>query len=181
MEALLIPLAVDGAIVVASMSILLSSRYGSRGGALAWIMLVAGSLASLGANIAVAEPTVIGKIIAAWPSAALIGSYELLMSQIRRIATNDEPVAISSEDCDSGPAELTHQAENAGAPSVVAVRVRLRNQQIASLHRAAWRWAQANRTPDGALPSGTVIAHQFARSARWGRWIKRSGVAGDLG
>ncbi|MFC4589879.1 DUF2637 domain-containing protein [Sphaerisporangium corydalis] len=58
LAAVLIPPAVDGAIVVASMSILLASRYGSRGSALAWIMLVAGSSASPGANIAVAEPTV---------------------------------------------------------------------------------------------------------------------------
>jgi hypothetical protein len=29
-----------------------------------------GSLASLGADVAVAEPTLIGRIIAAWPSAA---------------------------------------------------------------------------------------------------------------
>ncbi|MBO3751265.1 hypothetical protein J5X84_34770 [Streptosporangiaceae bacterium NEAU-GS5] len=49
------------------------------------------------------------------------------------------------------------------------------------LHRAAWRWAQANRRPDGALPSGKATAAQFSRSARWGRWIKSAGVAGDLG
>ena len=52
----LIPLAVDGTIVVASMSILLANRYGSCGGVLAWIMLGVGSLASLAANVAVAEP-----------------------------------------------------------------------------------------------------------------------------
>ncbi len=59
LAAVLIPLAVDGAIVVASMSILLANRYGSRGSALAWIMLMIGSLASLGANIAIAEPSLI--------------------------------------------------------------------------------------------------------------------------
>ncbi|MEV7907826.1 DUF2637 domain-containing protein, partial [Streptomyces anulatus] len=36
LAAVLIPLAVDGIIVVASMSILLANRYGSRGGVLAW-------------------------------------------------------------------------------------------------------------------------------------------------
>ncbi|MGW0808532.1 DUF2637 domain-containing protein [Nonomuraea sp. NPDC002799] len=46
LAAVLIPLAVDGAIVVASMSVLLASRCGSRGGFLAWTMLMAGSLAS---------------------------------------------------------------------------------------------------------------------------------------
>ncbi|GLW98945.1 hypothetical protein Misp02_30320 [Microtetraspora sp. NBRC 16547] len=42
-------------------------------------MEVVGSLASPGADVAIAEPGLIGRIIAAWPSLALIGSYELLM------------------------------------------------------------------------------------------------------
>lgn len=42
-----IPLAVDGAIVVASMSILLANRYGSRGGVLAWTMLMVGTGAGI--------------------------------------------------------------------------------------------------------------------------------------
>ncbi|MDP4509396.1 DUF2637 domain-containing protein [Nonomuraea turcica] len=46
--AMLIPLAVDGVIVASSMLILLAGRYGRRGGALAWILLVIGSLASFG-------------------------------------------------------------------------------------------------------------------------------------
>ncbi|MEU8146756.1 DUF2637 domain-containing protein [Nonomuraea sp. NPDC048901] len=94
----LIPLAVDGTIVVASMSILLANRYGSCGGVLAWIMLGVGSLASLAANVAVAEPSLIGRIIAAWPSAALIGSYKLLMSQIRRLSAASKRVADAVED-----------------------------------------------------------------------------------
>jgi hypothetical protein len=51
------PLSVDGMIVAASM--LLDSRPGSRGGALPWVLLIVGALASLSANIAVAEPTVV--------------------------------------------------------------------------------------------------------------------------
>ncbi|MBO3751939.1 DUF2637 domain-containing protein [Streptosporangiaceae bacterium NEAU-GS5] len=62
--AVLIPVAVDGTIVTASMSILLANRSGTRGGVLAWALLVISSLASLGANIAVAEPTAIGRVIA---------------------------------------------------------------------------------------------------------------------
>ncbi|WP_338324747.1 DUF2637 domain-containing protein [Nonomuraea polychroma] len=78
------PLAVDGMIMASSMSILLASRYGRRGGALAWILLIIGSLASLGANAAVADPTLIARVIAAWPSFALIGAYEMLVGQIRQ-------------------------------------------------------------------------------------------------
>jgi len=45
-----------------------------------------GSAASLAANVAVAQPTAAGRVIAAWPSFALIGAYELLMRQVRRNA-----------------------------------------------------------------------------------------------
>ncbi|WP_455432939.1 DUF2637 domain-containing protein [Streptosporangium soli] len=86
LAAALIPLSVDGTIIAASMSLLLACRYGKGGGALPWTLLVVGGLASLGANVAVAEPTLIGRVIAAWPSFALIGAYEMLMSQVRRSA-----------------------------------------------------------------------------------------------
>ncbi|MDH2426447.1 DUF2637 domain-containing protein [Sphaerisporangium sp. TRM90804] len=172
LAAVLIPLAVDGAIVVASMSILLANRYGCRGGFLAWAMLLVGSLASLGANIAVAEPSVIGRIIAAWPSVALIGSYELLMSQLRRASGRKSAVVqdevpgdldlISGNDHDSSEQAGPHECGTG------------------DLRRTAWQWALANRLPDGALPSGRAIAEQFARSARWGRWIKRRGMEGKL-
>lgn len=42
-----------------------------QGGALPWALLIAGSVASLAANVAVAEPPFIGRVIAAWPSLAL--------------------------------------------------------------------------------------------------------------
>jgi hypothetical protein len=46
-----------------------------------------GDLASLAANVAVAEPTA-GRVIAAGPSLALISAYELLMRQVRRGAVS---------------------------------------------------------------------------------------------
>jgi hypothetical protein len=84
--AMLTPLSVDGMIVAASTTLLADSRAGSRGGVLPWVLLVIGSAASLAANVAVAEPSMTGRVIAAWPSFALIGSYELLMRQVRRTA-----------------------------------------------------------------------------------------------
>src|SRR6266516_2167248 len=84
--AALTPLSVDGMIVAASTALLADSRSGGRGGLLPWALLVTGSVASLAANVAVAEPTATGRVIAAGPSFALIGSYELLMRQIRSAA-----------------------------------------------------------------------------------------------
>ena len=80
----LTPLSVDGMIVAASATLLAESRAGRRGAALPWALLVAGSVASLAANVAVAEPTLTGRIIAAWPSFALTASFELLTRQVRR-------------------------------------------------------------------------------------------------
>jgi Protein of unknown function (DUF2637) len=82
--AALTPLSVDGMIVAASTTLLADSRSGRRGGVLPWALLVIGSVASLAANVAVAEASVTGRVIAAWPSFALIGSYELLMRHVRR-------------------------------------------------------------------------------------------------
>jgi Protein of unknown function (DUF2637) len=84
--AALTPLSVDGLIVAASTTLLADSREGESGGVLPWALLVAGSAASLAANVAVAQPTAAGRVIAAWPSFALIGVYELLMRQVRRSA-----------------------------------------------------------------------------------------------
>jgi hypothetical protein len=73
---------VDGMIVAASTTLLADSRGGRPGGFLPWALLVAASVASLAANIAVAQPTMTGQIIAA---------YELLMRQVRRAAETPAP------------------------------------------------------------------------------------------
>ena len=59
--AALTPLSVDGMIVAASTTLLAESRAGGRGGVLPWALLVIGSVASLAANVAVAEPTAVGQ------------------------------------------------------------------------------------------------------------------------
>jgi hypothetical protein len=109
--AALLPVSVDGMIVASSMSLLASSRQGQRSGVLPWVLLVIGSVASLSANVAVAEPSAVGRLIAAWPSAALIGAYELLMRQIRQASALDvsdqltlsyeAPTAVTSDDAAS--------------------------------------------------------------------------------
>jgi Protein of unknown function (DUF2637) len=86
--AALTPLSVDGMILAASATLLADSRSGRRGGMLPWALLVAGSVASLAANVAVAEPALIGRAIAAWPSFALTASFELLTRQVRCGAAN---------------------------------------------------------------------------------------------
>ncbi len=60
------PLSIDEMIVGASTTLLADSRSGARGCLMQWALIVAGSAASLAANVDVAEPTVIGRVVAAW-------------------------------------------------------------------------------------------------------------------
>jgi hypothetical protein len=60
--AALLPISVDGMIAVSSMSLLMDSRHGTRSGVLPWTLLVIGSVASLAANVAVADPSAVGRL-----------------------------------------------------------------------------------------------------------------------
>lgn len=82
-RAWLLPISVDGLAVAASMTMLVRRRAGQRAGTLAWVALLLGLGASLAANVAAAEPTVQGRLVAAWPPIGLLLSYELLMQQIK--------------------------------------------------------------------------------------------------
>ena len=179
--AALTPFSVDGMIVAASTTLLADSRSGSRGGVLPWTLLVVGSVASLAANVAVAEPTATGRVIAAWPSFALIAAYELLMRQVRRSATSG--TGLREQEVEPQPVSRTAQ------PTAPARRDRIPSHRLGvargrgtgrDLQRQAWQWAQINRAGDGSLPSGREIARQYDRHERWGRLVKRSGCAGEF-
>lgn len=82
-RALLLPLSVDGLVVAASMSLLVARRASVPGGWLPWSALLGGVVASVGANIAAAEPTTTARIVAAWPAVAFAAAFELLLQQRR--------------------------------------------------------------------------------------------------
>jgi Protein of unknown function (DUF2637) len=88
-RAWLLPISVDGLVLVASRTMLVRRRVGHSGGLLASVALLLGLTASLAANVAAAEPTLIGRLVAAWPPVALLFSYELLMQQVRVDAHGD--------------------------------------------------------------------------------------------
>ena len=183
--AALTPFSVDGMIVAASTTLLADSRSGSRGGILPWALLVAGSAASLAANVAVAQPTATNRVIAAWPSFALIAAYELLMRQIRRSAVDisksqqrNSGTQISRRG--AGDGSVPHPRHHPSGPTPHGEGPDGRSGAGRDLQRRAWQWALANRAGDGSLPSGRVIAQQYDRHERWGRLVKRAGAAGEL-
>lgn len=170
--AALTPLSVDGMIVAASTTLLADSRSGSWGGVLPWALLIVGSVASLAANVAVAEPTMTGRVIAAWPSFALIAAYELLMRQVRHGAARvtNRPSGQPLPQARKRTAPTSVQSSHVDRPP----RPSRQRKSSVGLHLqwAAWEWAQANRAEDGSLPSGKEIARQYGRHERWGRIVK---------
>jgi hypothetical protein len=183
--AALTPLSVDGMIVAASTTLLADSRSGGRGGILPWALLVAGSVASLAANVAVAQPAATGRVIAAWPSFALIAAYELLMRQVRLSAAARGNAQLSKRRRQisrrvspgkdgqgerSRPSGLNPRSKVSGG----------RRDASGDLRRQAWQWALANQGGDGSLPSGREIAGRYGRHERWGRLVKRAGRAGEI-
>jgi hypothetical protein len=84
-----LPLSVDGMMLIASLNMLVRRWDRARTGWLTWTALLLGGAASLAANIAAAEPTWTGRLVAAWSPICLIVSYELLMQQLPN-RTDDE-------------------------------------------------------------------------------------------
>jgi hypothetical protein len=102
-RAWLLPVSVDGLAVAASMTMLVRRRAGQRAGALPWVALLLGLGASLAANVAAADPTVAGRLVAAWPPVGLLLSYELLLQQTNGVrggpgVPTDRPGAVRSLD-----------------------------------------------------------------------------------
>lgn len=179
--AALTPLSVDGMIVAASTTLLADSRSGARGGVLPWALLAAGSVASLAANVAVAEPSLIGRVIAAWPSFALTASYELLTRQVRRGAARAGSQGKQSQRLRHAPAATVRSAPGGGLRLVPLAELGNGGRRSGSdLQRRAWQWALAHRAGDGHLPSGSAIARAHGRQERWGRLVKTAGQAGAL-
>ncbi|WP_310740226.1 DUF2637 domain-containing protein [Microbispora sp. H10885] len=164
--AALLPLSVDGMVLCASMALLADSRRGRRGGVLPWTLLVVGSLASVVANVAVAEPSIVGRAVAAWPAFAMIGGLEMAFRLVRqsvaRRLSPEEPTAIPE------PVSGDDALQAGGRP------------RGRSLQQEAWQWALRNRRTDGTLPRSVDLARQFHRSPRWARLVKSSGLKGTL-
>ena len=96
----LYPGTIDGLIYSASMVLLDAARRGVRPPPLARWLLTAGIGATLFANVlAGAAYGVLGAAVAAWPAAALVGSYELLMWLVRQgtAAPVSAPVTASGD------------------------------------------------------------------------------------
>jgi len=81
------PATIDGLVYSSSMVVLYAARHRLPVPALARWLLALGIVATLAANVAHGWPDgPVGAVVAAWPAASLVGSYELLLWLIRTSA-----------------------------------------------------------------------------------------------
>lgn len=142
------PVTIDGLIYSASMVLLDTARRDVRAPALARWVLAVGIGATLVANVAAGiRFGVMGAVVAAWPALALVGSYELLMTIIRREAVPARDVTTETVAADvtgvPGPAA---GSVNGHVPVVDVPTAPARRAQTVAPTRAPQRTSGAQRT-----------------------------------
>jgi len=113
------PATIDGLIYAASMVLLDSARRNITAPGLARWLLGVGIVVTLGVNVTAGlHHGAMGAVVSAWPALALVGSYELLMSMIRREAA---PVSVPVPDGVPGTVADTVSVPVSGSVTVDGV------------------------------------------------------------
>lgn len=86
-----LPLSVDGLLVVASVAMVDARTEGRKPSWKTKLGFAIGIAASVGANVMSAQPTVLGRVVAAWPAVALLLVVEILSSRGRKLKDTDTP------------------------------------------------------------------------------------------
>ena len=90
---------------MASLVLLADRRAGRRSGWLPWTALAVGTAGSLAANIAVARPDPVSRVIAGWPALALLLAVKLLAGILDRPNLSD-PVSAAADQATRPPTRL---------------------------------------------------------------------------
>jgi hypothetical protein len=154
------PVSVDGIEVVASLVLLAHRRAGTRAGWLPWAALVAGTAASVAANVAVGASDPVGRLVAGWPAVALLVAIKLLAGLLD--ARSEHVARTGDQPGSAGPVQ---RSRIPAVPSPIA-----RQPRRAMLVPA---WAHGN----GPIPVGSSGTGGQRGSIQRG-WRPRQGWSG---
>jgi hypothetical protein len=163
----LYPVVIDGIIVAASMVLLDAARHTEGAPPLAWWLLGAGIAVTLAANVTYgAESGWAGALRAAWPAAAFVGCYELLMLLVRASARRSGgpgrrpgslPIPNDAETAALASLQATLAAGNSWSVNQLAERFSLTRSTATRLRKAVLAEANGHITePEGQPPPGTT-------------------------
>lgn len=167
-QAWLTPLPIDGALLIASMSLADSRKAGGKGGLVIWTTLTVGVLGSITANWIAAPPGLVGKALAVSAPIALALSVELLLS-----GTEKAPVKAAETPVGAvpGPSEGRDTRETVPAVPTQAVAKTGRQASPEENRRIAETYARQGVTPNRATVRrdhrvGATRADSIVRLAR---------------
>ncbi|WP_200210901.1 DUF2637 domain-containing protein [Micromonospora coerulea] len=141
--AAVLPLAIDGLILVATLAMLDDKRQQRRPRLSARVALVFGILATLAANVASANPTVTARLVAAVPAVSFLLAVEVLARSGKPL-----PVAPVAELVDVTPEQVEPVTPPPAEPAAKPRASRPRPRSLTSAEKVARAAAK--------LPAGTV-------------------------
>jgi hypothetical protein len=89
----LMPVSVDGLMVVATVAIADGRTHRWS----AWFSFWLGVVASISANILAARPDIVSRLISAWPSIALLAVVEMIARSGRAVAAAEAPIGVKTQ------------------------------------------------------------------------------------
>jgi hypothetical protein len=114
----IIPVSVDGVLVVASVAMVDAAREGRRPSWATRVGFVVGIAASVGANVMSAQPTLLGRAVAAWPAVALLLVVEMLSRKGKLLPKEESPTERAQ--LAAPVAVVAEEAEQVQVPDTVA-------------------------------------------------------------
>jgi uncharacterized protein DUF2637 len=181
-QAATVPVVADGPAIYGMFRIVSRSRRGAKGAGYGWLLVIAGTAASIGGNVAHAQPDLVAQVIAAAIPLAVLAMLEGLKGdagEVTRLAAQatalDAPAGLDGPDALGKPTVAT-TVRRADSPTAVdggrpaGSRVRelsarsVRTDSTAGV-RQRLQAAYAQERPDG----GTWTARTLAEAAGCGR------------
>jgi Protein of unknown function (DUF2637) len=142
-QAAAVPVVADGPAIYGMFRIVSRSRRGAKGAGYGWLLVTCGTMASIGGNLAHAQPNLVAQAIAAAIPLAVLAMLEGLKGDAGEVARLTQ----TALDCSAGP----DGPEASGQPATTSVR---RADTSAGL--------------DGNRPDGAGVGQLSARSVRTG-------------
>jgi Protein of unknown function (DUF2637) len=149
-QAAAVPVVADGPAIYGMFRIISRSRRGARGAGYGWLLVIAGTLASIGGNVAHAQPDLVAQAIAAAIPLAVLAMLEALKGDASEI-THLTAEAAAALDTPSG----LDRPDGLGRPAVAT-----------TVRRVDTPAAVDNQRPDGQRPDSARVRQLPARPVR---------------
>jgi Protein of unknown function (DUF2637) len=180
-QAAAVPVVADGPAIYGMFRIVSRSRRGARGAGYGWLLVIAGTLASIGGNVAHARPDLVAQAIAAAIPLAVLAMLEGLKGdagEVTRLAAQptalETPVGLDASDSGGRPSVATtvrrtdtpatldgHRPDSAPVRQLATPAVRTNTSGVRQRLQAAHQQGR----PDG----GVWTARTLAEAAGCGR------------